>query len=111
VEFTGGVFGVEWITGRVYSIAGLTIQRNQAMNERGFGEIRPDSAYTAREFCRRTGISFHRLREYLPVRRLAGRTYVLGSDLIAALGPPEKRPKRDCPFQVVQPEPGVVIED
>lgn len=69
------------------------------MNTPHNGEIRPDSMYSVREFCRRTGLSRYRIPENVPIRKVAGRAFVLGADFISSLGPPEKRPKRPCPFQ------------
>jgi hypothetical protein len=53
-------------------------------------EIRADTAYPVRVFCKRVGMSAHRVRNYVPVRRVGGRAYVLGSDFIDYL---KRQPK------------------
>lgn len=55
--------------------------------EKGIGEIRADSLYTAHEFCRRTGVSHIHLTQNIPTRKIAGRRWVLGRDLIDNLPP------------------------
>lgn len=56
----------------------------------GVGEIHREGAYTIREFCRRTGLSTDRIRHYVPVRRLANRSFVLGADFVEYL---QQQPK------------------
>jgi hypothetical protein len=55
------------------------------MQNAGTGEIHPQGAYTMREFCRRTGISYQKARNYIPARKLANRSFVLGEDFVEYL--------------------------
>ena len=54
------------------------------------GEIRTDAAYPVRVFCKRVGMSAHRVRNYVTGRRVGGRAYVLGADFVDYL---KRQPK------------------
>ena len=59
--------------------------RRRMSQQNGIGEIHPQAAYTMREFCRRTGISYQKARNYIPCRKMAARSFVLGEDFVEYL--------------------------